>query len=1236
VDSATNEVLSVAQGYTDEKISAIPAADFSTNNFELVETIEATAPPPGDYAAVSNAAVHAAITNALQDAAIANKLDKSGGTMTGSVIFSTDPDSSPSTWEDTDFGTSISNDGIRFLDVDNDDSGGTRALITGEYEEGLRIKFYRYNTRGKLLYNKSVRFPLINNSTSETIAYVSSIPVKAVKVDGTALTPDGNGAVDITGKANRAFNPTDGNLAALDEYGNSTDSGLSKDDVESLFFAQYYPDGSVKSAAEFTPNIKYDDPDTTHRTITVKPFCNIDGTATNDNSNLSGRVVIPPFVDASGNPYISDDGTRYKVVGVSGSEQQPSDGGVLTAIVAPDTVTTVGVGAFYDCTALNSVSFPAVVDIENNALSGCTALASVSFPATATIGLYVFSTCTSLASISLPAATTIGAGAFGGCTSLTSVDFGDTPRSSVPTLGINALAGVPTSCKIIVPYTQYDAWTAASDWSSLPQEFVRHAEKADKPATFTTGNLAALDANGNSTDSGLSKDDVESLFFAQYYPEGNVKSAAEFTEGIKYDTPDTTNRTITVKPFCSTGTATNDNSSLVGRVVIPPFVDSGGNGYVSDDGTRYKVVGVSDSDWADPTFNLTAIVAPNTVTSIGGQAFAFCYALTTGSFPSVTTVGIAAFSYCSSLASVSFPAATSIGRSPFYNCTSLASVDFGDTPRSDVPTLGSGAFSGVPTSCKIIVPDAQYDAWTAASGWSSLVTQGYKFLRHSEWEAPHRYETWKMESVTWAQLKAKRDGGTLVPGQQYRITDYVATTSGDMESRSANHPFDIIVVADATNVLNETARAIQHTAATNDYFAACNLAAWEIKYCLDNDTSRFAWALAEGATDPQTGTPGRGVVYRLVDELQNDVPYDFKGLQFKAYGDTVNVWRYTFNDAENLRDSSKSGKVYKNTIGLFRDGQWKLNRIVFMSGSCYSNTFGPDCHSNTFYPDCDHNTFGMNCSYNTFGLDCDYNTFGMNCSYNTVGEFCSYNTLGSGCKYNKFGSTCSGNTLSSYCSYNTFGSVCFGNTLSSYCSYNKFGSDCYYDKFGPSCSYNMLGSDCVANTFGSDCDNNTFGSDCCVGDWRNYDEQYVGMVVYHGNAMRTVLKRYRTWFSTSKTFLVGETLYYDSQYWECVTEHSGPWDAADFRVVQLVGGILSADEYVPLSGYRNVELENGVSYVALDCTANRDDSVYYKNVTVSKGVIGTASAPKHIEDANYSQDYKTTYQPAGSHVIEVQ
>jgi hypothetical protein len=244
----------------------------------------------------------------------------------------------------------------------------------------------------------------------------------------------------------------------------------SKSDVDPLLFAQYYPEGNVKSTVEFTPGIKYDDPDTVNRTITVKPFCKT-RTAENDNSVLVGRVVIPPFVDASGNPYITDDGTRFRVVGVSGSDDRIFANTNPTAIVAPNTVTTIGGSAFIYCTALSSVS--------------------------------------------LPAATTVGDYAFTRCAVLASVDFGDTPRPDVPSLGVSAFNNVPATCKIIVPYTQYDEWKAADGWSALQQEFVRHAEKADKPATFTTGNLAKFDANGNPVDSGNKPSDFQSALSAQ-------------------------------------------------------------------------------------------------------------------------------------------------------------------------------------------------------------------------------------------------------------------------------------------------------------------------------------------------------------------------------------------------------------------------------------------------------------------------------------------------------------------------------------------------------------------------------------------------------------------------------------------------------------------------------------------------------------------------------------------------
>lgn len=682
--------------------------------------------------------------------------------------------------------------------------------------------------------------------------------------------------------------------------------------LRALVASQYYPEGNVKDASELTAGIKYNFADDgTERTATVKPFSNT-GDPENDNSGLVGRVVIPPFVDADGNPYIFDDGTRYKVVGVGVGSGNPADeenfnstneNTNLTTVIAPSTVTTIGLHAFRSCPALVSVSLPAVTAVVGHSFRDCFALASVSLPAATFIGGssfracsrmatahlpavttvdgYAFINCSDLSSVSLPAATTIGDGAFQSCSSLSSVslpaattigeyvfnscsrlasvDFGDTPRSAVPTLPTNAFRSVPTSCKIIVPDAQYDALVAAPGWRDLVTAgytFLRHSEwgyarkyevenKADKPTTFTAGNLAEFDSNGNPVDSGVTKYDFEPISpFAKYYPEGNVKDASELTAEIKYNFADGTERTATVKPFCNTGYPENDNSRLEGRVVIPPFVDVDGNPYISDDGTMYKVVGVSDGTAVSLNSDLTTIIAPSTVTTIGDYAFVSCPALTSVSLPSATTIGESAFNYCTALATISLPAATTIGSGAFYSCYGLASVslttataignnafssctslatislpaattiregafsgcsklesvslpaattigagafggcsrleyvslpvattiehysfngctvlstvslpaattirdgafdscselvsvNFGGTPLPSVPTLGDNVFGSVPTSCKIIVPDAQYDAWVAAPGWSDLVTAGYTFLRHSEWE----------------------------------------------------------------------------------------------------------------------------------------------------------------------------------------------------------------------------------------------------------------------------------------------------------------------------------------------------------------------------------------------------------------------------------------------------------------------------------------------------------------------
>ena len=127
----------------------------------------------------------------------------------------------------------------------------------------------------------------------------------------------------------------------------------------------------------------------------------------------------------------------------------------------------------------------------------------------------------------------------------------------------------------------------------------------------------------------------------------------------------------------------------------------------------------------------------------------------------------------------------------------------------------------------------------------------------------------KPVSATYAEMVEMKQQGKLIPGQYYRITDYVTTTA-QADTQSAGHQFDVLVRADDASTLNEQAYAMLHSGDT--YFQNARLEAWELKYCLENDTERFAWA---------DTVNGKGVIYGMKDEWGNECPYDFKNIMFK-------------------------------------------------------------------------------------------------------------------------------------------------------------------------------------------------------------------------------------------------------------------------------------------------------------------------------------------------------------------
>lgn len=131
--------------------------------------------------------------------------------------------------------------------------------------------------------------------------------------------------------------------------------------------------------------------------------------------------------------------------------------------------------------------------------------------------------------------------------------------------------------------------------------------------------------------------------------------------------------------------------------------------------------------------SLASVVIPNSVTSIEQSAFRECYALSSAVIPSnVTSIGNNVFNNCSSLASVVIPnGITSIGNYAFQYCTGMAFYDF--SSHASVPSLSNtNAFSNIPSDCKIIVPDALYDEWIAATNWSTYAS---KIIKKSDWDA---------------------------------------------------------------------------------------------------------------------------------------------------------------------------------------------------------------------------------------------------------------------------------------------------------------------------------------------------------------------------------------------------------------------------------------------------------------------------------------------------------------------
>lgn len=386
--------------------------------------------------------------------------------------------------------------------------------------------------------------------------------------------------------------------------------------------------------------------------------------------------------------------------------------------------------------------------------------------------------------------------------------------------------------------------------------------------------------------------------------------------------------------------------------------------------------------------------------------------------------------------------------------------------------------------------------------------------------------------VLHSQLVALQQANMLEPGMQYRIIDYECTTTQE-GTDVVQHPFDIVVVADDENTLNENARAMLRDG--DVYYASTDIDAWELKYTVDNDQSRFGWA------DPVNG---KGVVYYMRDEFDNVAPYDFKQIVFERYeildvlselvdlssmehnfismnaakgGDTPGPVRSAKGEKKapvktTAKESAKATvlraadgqavgmfvlpylPVYAFTFSNIADGvitdasvgQYDLcrNNII---GQSIEQQFEPHyiLPDNVFINRSDDiggvvyegNVIGINSEGNTFGSGAFYNAIGDGCSFITAAHALSDTTIGNSVAEVCLGVVCQGNVIGENSHEVYIDEHSYRNQIGADCTNIIIGSGDYDNHIGNHCSDILLGNSSSINSIGDTCSNITILED---------------------------------------------------------------------------------------------------------------------------------------------------------------
>lgn len=407
------------------------------------------------------------------------------------------------------------------------------------------------------------------------------------------------------------------------------------------------------------------------------------------------------------------EGSQLKSIGLAafyGTEQLYPK---FKEIKIPDSVDTIGSGAFFYCQNLERITLPSALQtLSSVTFYGCAALSEVTFPASLkTIESSVFDGCRNLSEVELPASLkAIQSSVFHLCINLKTVSYDGSLKQWNDITANNDVLGY--SCPSLV----MDDYTAQF---ILVKDDPDHPVPDPPPKTVTITKYTGKESTVI-LPSTISSWDVTKIGEDALKDNTTITSVtipANVTEIGSNAFAGCTNLTsVHYAGDWSNLTIQSGNPAVQDAANAPLFDFDFTPDNTAVIVTNYKYKGTA----ADVTIPSRYEGKP--VTTIGHAAF-FNSAVTSVTIPdSVTAILDGAFEKCSELTNISIPnSVTSIGLSAFAHCTSLKSI----TLPSSLSTIGNFAFDGCPSLMTVTYPGSKKQWDDIAKGSNNDVLENH-------------------------------------------------------------------------------------------------------------------------------------------------------------------------------------------------------------------------------------------------------------------------------------------------------------------------------------------------------------------------------------------------------------------------------------------------------------------------------------------------------------------------------